>query len=143
MTLGADLGYGEAYGDTTELPFFENFYAGGPRSIRGYKENTIGPRDDNRRAIGGSTKIIGNAELILPVPFLEDFKQARISGFFDAGNVYGPDEDIEFDDIRYSTGISAIWVSPFGAISASYAVPLAEKSTDQTQHFQFTFGTTF
>ena len=143
LTLGADLGYGEAYGDTTELPFFENFYAGGPRSIRGYKENTIGPRDNTRRAIGGSTKIIGNAELILPVPFLEDFKQARISGFFDAGNVYGPDEDIEFDDIRYSTGISAIWVSPFGAISASYAVPLAEKSTDQTQHFQFTFGTTF
>ena len=143
LTLGADLGYGEAYGDTTELPFFENFYAGGPRSIRGYKENTIGPRDNTRRAIGGSTKIIGNAELILPVPFLEDFKQARISGFFDAGNVYGPDEDIEFDDIRYSTGISAIWVSPFGAISARYAVPLAEKSTDQTQHFQFTFGTTF
>ena len=143
LTLGADLGYGEAYGDTTELPFFENFYAGGPRSIRGYKENTIGPRDDNRRAIGGSTKIIGNAELILPVPFLQDFKQARISGFFDAGNVYGPNEDIEFDDIRYSTGISAIWVSPFGAISASYAVPLDEKSTDQTQNFQFTFGTTF
>ena len=105
--------------------------------------NTIGPRDNTRRAIGGSTKIIGNAELILPVPFLEDFKQARISGFFDAGNVYGPDEDIEFDDIRYSTGISAIWVSPFGAISASYAVPLDEKSTDQTQNFQFTFGTTF
>ena len=143
LTLGADLGYGEAYGDTTELPFFENFYAGGPRSIRGYKENTIGPRDDNRRAIGGSTKIIGNAEVILPVPFLQDFKQARISGFFDAGNVYGPNEDIEFDDIRYSTGISAIWVSPFGAISASYAVPLDEKSTDQTQNFQFTFGTTF
>ena len=143
LTLGADLGYGEAYGDTTELPFFENFYAGGPRSIRGYKENTIGPRDDNRRAIGGSTKIIGNAEVILPVPFLQDFKQARISGFFDAGNVYGPNEDIEFDDIRYSTGISAIWVSPFGAISASYAVPLDEKNTDQTQNFQFTFGTTF
>ena len=143
LTLGADFGYGDAYGDTSELPFFENFYAGGPRSIRGYKENTIGPRDNTRRAIGGSTKIIGNAELILPVPFLEDFKQAHISGFFDAGNVYGPDEDIEFDDIRYSTGLSAIWVSPFGAISASYAVPLAEKSTDQTQHFQFTFGTTF
>ena len=143
LTLGADFGYGDAYGDTSELPFFENFYAGGPRSIRGYKENTIGPRDNTRRAIGGSTKIVGNAELILPVPFLEDFKQARVSGFFDAGNVYGPDEDIEFDDIRYSTGLSAIWVSPFGAISASYAVPLAEKSTDQTQHFQFTFGTTF
>jgi len=57
--------------------------------------------------------------------------------------VYGPDEDIEFDDIRYSSGVSAIWISPFGAISASYAVPFATKSTDQEQNFQFTFGTSF
>ena len=143
MTLGADIGYGDAYGDTTELPFFENFYVGGPRSIRGYKENTIGPRDSTGRPLGGSTKIVGNAEIILPFPFLRDFKQARVTGFLDAGNVYGPDEDIEFDDIRYSSGLSAIWISPFGAISASYAVPFATKSTDQEQNFQFTFGTSF
>ena len=52
-------------------------------------------------------------------------------------------EDIEFDDIRYSTGLSAIWISPFGALSASYAMPFAEKSSDQLQNFQFTFGTSF
>ena len=143
LTLGADIGYGDAYGDTTELPFFENFYVGGPRSIRGYKENTIGPRDDLGRPLGGSTKIVGNAEIILPVPFLKDVKQVRVTGFLDAGSVYGPDEDIEFDDIRYSTGLSAIWISPFGALSASYAMPFAEKSSDQLQNFQFTFGTSF
>jgi outer membrane protein insertion porin family len=143
LTLGADIGYGDAYGDTTELPFFENFYVGGPRSVRGYKENTIGPRDTSLRPLGGSTKIVGNAEVILPFPFLKDVKQARITGFLDAGNVYGPDEDIEFDEIRYSTGLSAIWISPFGALSASYAVPFAEKSSDQLQNFQFTFGTSF
>ena len=143
LTLGADIGYGDAYGDTTELPFFENFYVGGPRSIRGYKENTIGPRDSAGRPLGGSTRIVGNAEVILPFPFLRDFKQARVTGFLDAGNVYGPDEDIEFDDIRYSSGLSAIWISPFGAISLSYAVPFATKSTDQEQNFQFTFGTSF
>jgi outer membrane protein insertion porin family len=143
LTLGADVGYGDAFGDTTELPFFENFYVGGPRSVRGYKENTIGPRDTSGRPLGGSTKIVGNAEVILPFPFLRDVKQARVTGFIDAGNVYGPDEDIEFDDIRYSSGVIAIWISPFGAISASYAVPFATKSTDQEQNFQFTFGTSF
>ena len=143
LTLGADVGYGDAFGDTTELPFFENFYVGGPHSVRGYKENTIGPRDTSGRPLGGSTKIVGNAEVILPFPFLRDVKQARVTGFIDAGNVYGPDEDIEFDDIRYSSGVSAIWISPFGAISASYAVPFATKSTDQEQNFQFTFGTSF
>ena len=143
LTLGADVGYGDAYGDTTELPFFENFYVGGPRSVRGYKENTIGPRDTSGRPLGGSTKIVGNAEVILPFPFLQDLKQVRVTGFLDAGNVYGPNEDIEFDDIRYSSGLSAIWISPFGALSASYAVPFGNKSTDQEQNFQFTFGTSF
>jgi outer membrane protein insertion porin family len=117
LTLGADIGYGDAYGDTSELPFFENFYVGGPRSVRGYKENTIGPRDSLGRPLGGSTKIVGNAEVIIPFPFLKSVKQARVSGFLDAGNVYGPDEDIEIDDIRYSAGLSAFWVSPFGAFT--------------------------
>ncbi|MGH8120352.1 MAG: outer membrane protein assembly factor BamA, partial [Gammaproteobacteria bacterium] len=37
LLLKANLGYGSGYGDTEELPFFENFYAGGPRSVRGYE----------------------------------------------------------------------------------------------------------
>ena len=144
LTLGADIGYGDSYGDTTELPFFENFYAGGPRTVRGYRENTLGPRDSSNRALGGDTKIVGNAEIILPVPFLSDFKKSiRITGFIDAGNVYGPSESLELGDLRYSTGMSAIWISPFGAVSASIAQPINEQSTDQVQNFQFTFGTSF
>lgn len=144
LTLGADIGYGDSYGDTTELPFFENFYAGGPRTVRGFEENTLGPRDSSNRSLGGDTKIVGNAEIILPVPFLDDFKKSvRITGFIDAGNVYGPDESLELGDLRYSTGVSAIWISPFGAVSASIAQPINEKSTDEVQNFQFTFGTSF
>ena len=39
-----ELGYLNAYGDTEETPFFQNFYAGGPRSLRGFESNTLGPR---------------------------------------------------------------------------------------------------
>ena len=39
-----ELGYLDAYGDTEETPFFQNFYAGGPRSLRGFESNTLGPR---------------------------------------------------------------------------------------------------
>ena len=35
LVLGGKFGYGDSYGDTSELPFFENFYAGGPRTLRG------------------------------------------------------------------------------------------------------------
>lgn len=44
LRLRTKLGYADSYGDTTELPFFENFYAGGFGSVRGFKRNTLGPR---------------------------------------------------------------------------------------------------
>jgi outer membrane protein insertion porin family len=144
LTLGGEIGYGDSYGDTTELPFFENFFAGGPRTVRGFEENTLGPRDSTNRPLGGDRKVLANAEVILPVPFLSDFKKSvRVTGFVDAGNVYGPSEDFDLSEIRYSTGLSAIWISPFGAVSMSMALPVNEKSTDEVQNFQFTFGTSF
>ena len=144
FSLSADLGYGDAYGETTELPFFENFFAGGPRTVRGFKTNTLGPLDSNRRPLGGDTKIVGRAELILPAPFLDEYKRSfRLTGFIDAGNVYGPGQKIDLGQIRYSTGIGAIWVSPFGVVQASIAMPLNEQTGDQTENFQFTFGASF
>lgn len=144
LALSGDFGYGDSYGDTSELPFFENFYAGGPRSLRGYEENTLGPRDSTNRALGGDTRIIANAEIILPVPFLTEYKNSvRLTTFVDAGNVFGANEDVSFGGMRYSAGLSAIWISPFGAVSASLAAPFGDESTDQIQNFQFTFGTSF
>ena len=144
FSLSADLGYGDAYGETTELPFFENFFAGGPRTVRGFKTNTLGPLDSNLRPLGGDTKIIGRAELILPAPFLDEYKRSfRLTGFIDAGNVYGSGQKIDLGQIRYSTGIGAIWVSPFGVVQASIAMPLNKQTGDQTENFQFTFGASF
>ncbi len=42
--FSGELGYMDAYGDSEETPFFQNFYAGGPRSLRGFESNTLGPR---------------------------------------------------------------------------------------------------
>ena len=42
--LRTELGYGGGYGDTSELPFYENFFGGGFGSVRGYESNTLGPR---------------------------------------------------------------------------------------------------
>ncbi len=143
LLLQGNVGWGDSYGDTEELPFFENFYAGGPRSVRGYEENTLGPRDSTGRALGGNFKVVGNAELILPLPFLHDVKSVRLTGFVDAGNVYGPEQDIDVSDLRYSAGLSGIWLSPFGVLTVSLAAPFNDKDEDDTQPFQFTFGTSF
>lgn len=143
LLLKGDVGYGDGYGDTDVLPFFENYTAGGPYSVRGFKENTLGPLDSNERPYGGNLKVVGNVELILPVPFTKNVNSFRISAFLDVGNVYGEDESFETDLLRYSAGLSAIWISPLGPLSFSFAKPLKKMDGDQTQFFQFNIGTTF
>jgi len=143
LLLKGRVGIGDSYGDTYELPFFENFYAGGPRTVRGFEENSLGPKDIYGQALGGDRMLVGNAEVILPVPFLADFKSVRLTGFFDAGNVYGAEESFDVGDLRTSAGLSGIWLSPFGLLSVSIAQPFNDKPGDDVQKFQFTFGTSF
>jgi outer membrane protein insertion porin family len=140
--LQADIAYGDGYGKTNGLPFFENYYGGGTGSVRGFKNNTIGPRDSNNQAFGGSTKIVGNAELFFPVPFLPETKSVRLGTFFDAGRIQ---DGFGFDKMKYAAGVSGEWLSPFGALSVSAALPLNvdTQDGDQKQMFQFNFGQNF
>ncbi len=150
LKLNGEVGYGNGYGGTKSLPFFENYFAGGTGSIRGFKNNTLGPRDTQENIlngavllgnpIGGSSKIIGNAELFFPVPFMSETKSVRLGTFFDAGTV---SNGFSVSQMRYSTGLSGEWLSPFGALSVSAAVPLNSQTTDQKQAFQFNFGQNF
>ena len=138
LYLNADFGYGDSYGDAESLPFFENYYAGGKGSVRGFTDNTLGPRDVFDDPIGGSVKLVGNAEFIFPVPFMPESKTVRMSTFVDAGNVY--DDEIDIGELRYSVGVSAKWLSPFGALSFSLAMPINDGEDDEVQTFQFAFG---
>jgi outer membrane protein insertion porin family len=157
LSLNADLGYGAGLGDTSSLPFFENFYAGGPRTVRGWKENTLGPRQialgpGYNDPLGGNVRLVGSVELFAPAPVGGDFeKTLRLGAFFDFGNVWQTDASSRLEaptgfslsDLRYSTGLSATWLSPVGALSISVAYPINPKSDDDTQVFQFGFGQVF
>ncbi|MGR8933541.1 MAG: outer membrane protein assembly factor BamA [Gammaproteobacteria bacterium] len=140
LKLFAEGDYGNGYGSTNGLPFFENFYGGGVNGVRGFQDNTLGPRDSNNNPIGGSTKIVGSAELLFPVPFLSDLESVRLGTFLDAGTV---SDGLNFNYARYSAGISGRWLSPFGALSVSAAVPFNSSGNDDTQAFQFNFGQGF
>lgn len=144
LLFKTQVGYGDAYGNTYELPFFEHFFAGGPRTVRGYEESSLGPKDFYDDALGGNLSLVGNVELILPVPFLKEFKSVRLTAFYDIGNVYDTAfEDVTADTLRMSAGLSGVWLSPFGMLSVSIAQPFHTQPGDEIQKFQFTFGTTF
>jgi outer membrane protein insertion porin family len=143
IRFDTELGYGDGYGDTVGLPLTENYFAGGIRSVRAYEANTLGPRDSKGEPIGGDRKVTGTVELILPLPFIRDSKAFRITTFVDAGNVFGPGQDIEFEAFRASAGVSAIWLSPFGPLTISLGWPFNDQPGDDIQNFQFTLGTAF
>ena len=143
LLLEGEVGYGDGYGGTGELPLTENFFAGGLRSVRGFKANTLGPVDSLDQPLGGNLKIVGTAEVILPLPFAEDSNSFRITAFLDSGYVYGAEEDFDADALRYSTGLAGVWLSPVGPLTMSFARPLNSQPGDETQTFQLTFGTSF
>ena len=118
LSARAVLGYGDGYGDTETLPFFENYFAGGLRTVRGFKANTLGPRYSNDEPRGGSFRIVGGAELIFPPPFFSDNKNLRVSAFIDGGSVFESASTFETDDIRYSAGASVLWLVAFWSIGA-------------------------
>lgn len=139
LMLNGEIGYGDGYSDKP-LPFFKNFFTGGVNSVRGYSTFTIGPKDSNGDPRGGSRKLLGNAELLFPFPGTDKDKSVRVGAFLDAGMVGNAYNSA---DLRYSTGISVLWVSPFGPLKVSMAKPLRKKALDRTQPFQFTFGGAF
>jgi outer membrane protein insertion porin family len=183
--VSGNLGYGKVYGSndisvqyadstgrirTMSFPFFENFYAGGVQDVRGFEDNTLGPRicsgligPDGKadptaissngnclggtfyrpQPVGGAFKVKGSAELVLP--FFKDNDKARISLFADMGNVYSSYAAFDASDLRASVGISLQWIAPVGPIVINLAEPIRDKPEDKPfeERLQFYFGRTF
>ena len=139
LYLNGDVGYGNGL-IGKPLPFFRNYYAGGVSSVRGFFTSTIGPKDANGAPVGGSKKLVGNAELLFPFPGLANDKSVRLSAFVDAGLI---GESYAFKETRVAAGVAVLWVSPFGPIKISVAQPFRIQNGDQKQRFQFTFGQQF
>jgi outer membrane protein insertion porin family len=141
LMLNGEAGGANGYSGLP-VPFFKNFYAGGPGSLRGFKPFSIGPQDLNNNSLGGTRRIIGNAELLFPMPGMAKDRSVRLSAFVDAGAVFGLGLTAS-DSLRYSTGVAVTWVSPVGPLKISVGVPLNKQPTDKVQIFQFTLGSLF
>ncbi|HSH49890.1 MAG TPA: outer membrane protein assembly factor BamA [Halomonas sp.] len=162
LKFRGELGYADSIG-SDPYPFYENFYAGGLGSVRGFTANTLGPATTSRASgdddtLGGNVLIEGGAELIFPMPFVDDKRSVQPSLFIDGGytfltscyDVLPEDEDrqrcesgVDLGELRYSVGLGLSWLTPVGPLTFSVAEPINDKSGDDTQFFQFSLGQTF
>lgn len=162
MRAGARLGFGEGLGSTTALPPTYNSFAGGPGSVRGFRENRLGPKDSLGNPYGGNLFTSASVELFTPLP--EKWQERLRFGFFyDIGNVFST-ENIVFEDddgaplaysfalsdLRQSAGVSAQILLPFGVLNLSYGLPLNADDRnpnrflrDDVERFQITIGLGF
>ena len=150
LMLNGEVGYAKGLGGQ-ELPFFSNFRAGGPGSVRGYGDDSLGPYQSingDEIRLGGVRRFVFNSELTMPMPGFGADKSIRFGPFFDAGQVYGDKKSYSSSvvgegPIRMSVGLAAVWVSPFGPLRFSVAQPLNSQDSDKLQKFQFLMGQTF
>jgi len=166
LMLNLETAYGKPLGDTTGLPPYRQFFAGGPDSVRGFRESRLGPKDSFGRPYGGNMKALLQTEILLPMP--DKWRNsARFSLFYDIGNVFsdqripfkGPtidgvqkdvDYDFNYNELKQSVGLAVQWLAPLGVFRFSYAVPLnargrdtADRYKDETEGFQFSIGQAF
>lgn len=155
LLLRSNIAYGGGYGNTSELPFYERYFAGGIRTVRGYESNSLGPRDTSTNlSIGGNLRVTGGADYIFPIPFVEKPPSSvRLSAFLDIGNVFLDDRatfnatdtetGFQTSQLRSSVGLSFVWLSPIGPLRFSYANTLNDVPGDDLRAFQFSIGSFF
>lgn len=130
------LGYGESF-DGDDFPVFRRFFPGGINSNRGFPARKLGPKDENGKVYGGNKEIIGNFETIFPL-----IGSIGLNGvaFYDVGNAFDDNENINFSDLRQAIGWGIRWRSPLAPIRIEFGYPLDKQEGESSFVTNFSFG---
>jgi outer membrane protein assembly complex protein YaeT len=158
IVWASGLRAGTLAGDQDVLLMDDRFQAGGANSVRGYKQNTLGPAvffpnpegQPTWLYIGGQAVTVINQELRFPI-----WRIIHGGIYWDAGNVWGNPKEFSFTDLRHTIGAGVRIVLPFGALRFDYAEPLNPCTDEEraltpispcaadTVRFHFSFGYAF
>ncbi|GIX25134.1 MULTISPECIES: outer membrane protein assembly factor BamA [Caldimonas] len=142
LAFNTELGWGKGL-QGRPFPVFKNFYSGGLGTVRGFAQGSLGPVDATGAYVGGAKRLNLNGELYVPFPGSGNDRTLRLFGFVDAGNVFGEEDRIRFDELRLSSGVGLSWISPVGPLKLAYGVPLRKQPGDRIERIQFQIGTAF
>lgn len=149
FALHAEGGIMGPYGRSDNVPIFERFYAGGPRTVRGFEVRSVGPQADDE-PVGGRARVVGRAEYSFPLlPSFDrsvapEWRGDTIRGalFCDVGNVEERIRDFTFDDFRMAIGFGVrVKVPVFPTpVEFNFGFPVRMRAQDDVEIFSFSFG---
>jgi len=150
LELRGRVGLADPYGDSTKIPIYERFFAGGAYTIRGYEERKVGPFDPvSKDPLGGNAMLIGNVEYLYPL-----FGFLKVALFYDIGNVWekigdmGSSRDTANNTgkLKSSFGLGFRIKTPIGPIMLDYGIPMDKAPGEDSKssgRFHFSVSNSF
>lgn len=138
LALSLRSGVAWGYHDTEKLPIVERFFLGGRTTVRGYRQDTLGPKGSDGNPTGGDAFLCGNLELRSSLG-----KGIGIVAFVDGGNVWLKAKDMDRGNLKYSTGLGFRYNTPVGPISIDYGHKLNREKGESSGELHFSIGHAF
>ncbi len=140
VVLAASLrgGFAQGYNKTRELPIVERFFLGGRNTVRGYDQDTLGPKGSDRTPTGGNIFIMENLELRTSIG-----KGIGLVAFLDGGNVWINIEDLNIRNLKFTTGIGVRYNTPVGPLRIDYGYKLEREKDESSGEIHFSIGHAF
>jgi outer membrane protein insertion porin family len=142
LELGGRAGVAEAFGSSSDVPFFERYYLGGPNSLRGFKYNYVSPRQPGLdEPIGGDSYWFASAEYSIPIFEQEHGIGVRFALFYDIGSVGRRPYDFNLSQFSDNWGLGLRLNLPIGPLRLDYGIPIRhDQNNSSSGQFQFNVG---
>ena len=138
FVLSGRAGYIRPMRDTVEVPIQKRFFLGGRTTVRGFKEESLGPLAVDGTPTGGNYMANFNTELRVPLQY-----GFNVALFVDAGSVWFQGIPNSEFDLRESAGVGLRYVTPVGPIALDYGWKLDRREGESASEWHFTIGAVF
>ncbi|MGB3399921.1 MAG: BamA/TamA family outer membrane protein, partial [Candidatus Deferrimicrobiaceae bacterium] len=138
FVVSGRAGIARPFGDTPEVPIQKRFFLGGRTTVRGFKEDSLGPQAPDGNPTGGDYMVNGNVELRFPVRY-----GFILALFLDAGSVWFEGDPVNGFDLRESVGLGLRYITPVGPVALDYGWKLDRREGESPGELHFTIGAVF
>lgn len=137
LAIAFRTGIAQGFASTRDIPLVERFFLGGRNTVRGYEQDTLGPKGSDGTPTGGNAFLAANLELRNYIG-----KGFSIVTFVDGGNVWHKISDMNLS-LKYTAGVGLRYNTPVGPLRIDYGHKLMKEKGESAGEIHFSIGHAF